>query len=90
VVSFYDAQAAFIAHVLGRVKKRGLRTVTVRPDAHSRYNKRIQAQLARTVWANTSSYFKAGTGKVVSQWPFSASRYIWWTKLARYTSVDYT
>ncbi len=45
--------------------------------------------LSLTVWAQTKSYFKSGTGKVVTQWPFSASRYILSTKVTPYTSVDY-
>jgi cyclohexanone monooxygenase len=90
LVSFYEAQAAFVAKVLSKVRRDGLATVSVRRRTFQRYNRRLQAQLSRTVWAKTASYFRAGTGKVVSQWPFSASRYIWWTKLAAYTSVEYT
>ncbi len=90
LVSFYQAQGAFIARVLNHVRAKHLSAVTIKPEAYRRYNTRLQQQLAKTVWAQTSSYFTSGTGKVVSQWPFSASRYILSTKVAPYTSVDYS
>ena len=90
LVSFYQAQAAFIAKALNRVSSRQLTKVSVKPEAFRKFNEMLQAQLSKTVWADTTSYFKAGTGKVVSQWPFSASNYIARTKTAPYTSVDYS
>ena len=91
LVSFYQAQGAFIGKVLSHVRaNKHLSAVTIKPEAHLRYNTRLQQQLAKTVWARTSSYFKSGTGKVVSQWPFSASRYILATRTAPYTAVDYS
>lgn len=86
--TFYEAQAAFVGTVLTRMRRRGARVATVRPAAHERFNRRLQEQLARTVWARTTSYFTAGTGKVVTQWPFSSSRYVLGTRLAAHTSVD--
>jgi hypothetical protein len=65
-------------------------TAKVKVDAHNKFNAGLQQQLALTVWAQTKSYFKSGTGKVVTQWPFSASRYILSTKVAPYTSIDYS
>ena len=47
----------------------------------------LQGVLATTVWAETDSYFKAGTGRNVAQWPVSASNYILRTKWARRRSV---
>jgi cation diffusion facilitator CzcD-associated flavoprotein CzcO len=89
LVSFYEAQGAFIAKVLKRARSKKLSTVKVKIDAHNKFNAGLQQQLSLTVWAQTKSYFKSGTGKVVTQWPFSASRYILSTKVAPYTSVDY-
>jgi hypothetical protein len=28
------------------------------------------------VWAQATSYFQSGSGRIVSQWPFSATSYI--------------
>jgi cation diffusion facilitator CzcD-associated flavoprotein CzcO len=89
LVSFYQTQATFIAKVLARMRRKGFHSVEVKPAAFRRFNDRLQKQLAKTVWAQTQSYFKAGTGKVVTQWPFSATRYILGTKVAGRFSLNY-
>lgn len=88
LVSFYEAQADFAASLIAKLKDPAKSLITVNPEAFRAFNDWVQAQLRRTVWAETTSYFKAGTGRVVSQWPFSASSYILRTKLARFRSVD--
>jgi cation diffusion facilitator CzcD-associated flavoprotein CzcO len=87
LVSFYEAQAAFAAALIGRLRGNGPTRVEVRPQVFRAFNAWLQKWLRRTVWVGTSSYFKAGTGRIVSQWPFSASAYILATKLARRLAV---
>ena len=81
LVNFYEAQAACIADLLSKMKRKGRRVVSVRKSAHALYNEWLQNRLGKTVWKDTASYFTAGTGKVVSQWPFSASAYMLATKV---------
>lgn len=81
LVNFYEAQASCIAGLLTKMLRKGKRTVSVRRSAHAMYNEWLQHRLAKTVWKDTTSYFTAGTGKVVSQWPFSASAYMLATKV---------
>jgi cation diffusion facilitator CzcD-associated flavoprotein CzcO len=88
LVSFYEAQASFAAALIAKLKDPAKKVVAVKPDAFRRFNDKLQQQLSRTVWAETASYFKAGTGKVVSQWPFSATSYIVGTKVARFRDVE--
>jgi cation diffusion facilitator CzcD-associated flavoprotein CzcO len=90
LVHFYEAQANFAAALITRAAKSGLRVIEVRRSAFVVYNDWIQAQLAKTVWAKTTNYFRAGTGKVVSQWPFGATPYILATKLLRRIAVRIT
>ena len=87
LVSFYEAQAAFAASLIARLKNDRHRRITVRPESVQRFNDWLQGVLATTVWAETDSYFKAGTGRNVAQWPVSASNYILRTKWARRLSV---
>lgn len=82
LVHFYEAQGAFAAGLINRLRG-GKRRVAVRKGAYERYNRWLQKRLRRTVWAETMSYFKSGTGKVVSQWPASPTSYILATKLLR-------
>jgi cation diffusion facilitator CzcD-associated flavoprotein CzcO len=91
LVSFYEAQARFAARAIARLASRRARTVEVSAAVASAYDRWLQAALRRTVWAQADSYFRAGTGRIVSQWPFCASKYIlgtWAGRLAlRYDST---
>lgn len=86
--AFYEAQARFVGTVLTRLRRAGARTAEVKPAPYERFNRALQAQLARTVWPTTRSYFTATTGKVVSQWPYSATRYVVGTWLAARRDVE--
>ena len=88
LVTFYTAQAKFCASLISKMRRKNKREIEVKPQAFRRFNERIQETLAKTVWASTKNYFQAGTGKVVSQWPYSASEYLLATKLARFFSVS--
>jgi cation diffusion facilitator CzcD-associated flavoprotein CzcO len=87
LVHFYEAQASFAAALIARAAKTGRRSIDVRRSAFIIYNEWLQAQLAKTVWATTNNYFRAGTGRIVSQWPFGATAYILATKLLRRIGV---
>jgi cation diffusion facilitator CzcD-associated flavoprotein CzcO len=87
LVAFYEAQASFAASLISRAAKTGKTVIDVRRSAFVIYNDLIQAQLAKTVWATANSYFRSGTGKIVSQWPFGATPYILGTKLLRRIAV---
>jgi cation diffusion facilitator CzcD-associated flavoprotein CzcO len=87
LVSFYEAQASFAASLISRATKTGKSIIDVRRSAFVIYNDWLQAQLAKTVWSTTNSYFRAGTGKIVSQWPFGATPYILATRLLRRLAV---
>jgi cation diffusion facilitator CzcD-associated flavoprotein CzcO len=87
LVSFYEAQASFAAGLISRAAKTGKTIIDVRRSAFVIYNDWLQAQLAKTVWRTANSYFRAGTGKIVSQWPLGATPYIMCTKLLRRIAV---
>ena len=91
LVSFYEAQARFAARAIARLASRRARTVEVSAAVASAYDRWLQAALRRTVWVQADSYFRAGTGRIVYQWPFCASKYIlgtWAGRLAlRYDSA---
>jgi cation diffusion facilitator CzcD-associated flavoprotein CzcO len=76
LVSFYEAQARFAARAIRRLSQHRLHAVEVSRPATTVYNEWLQDRLARTVWAQATSYFQSGSGRIVSQWPFSATSYI--------------
>jgi cation diffusion facilitator CzcD-associated flavoprotein CzcO len=89
LVAFYEAQARFAAKAIRHMSRRGRGAVEVSGPLTDRFNRWLQSRLAGTVWAETNSYFRAQTGRIVSQWPFSASFYITATRLARWVALRY-
>jgi len=89
LVSFYEAQARFAAKAIRHLRMHQLHAVQVPRLVSTLYNEWLQSRLARTVWAETTSYFQAGSGRIVSQWPFSASLYISATRLLRRIGLKY-
>lgn len=87
LVSFYEAQASFAAGLISRAASAGAGSIEVRRSAFVLYNDWVQARLSKTVWAQVNNYFKAGTGRIVSQWPSGATPYILATKLLRRIAV---
>lgn len=92
LVAFYEAQANFAAASIARASRTGKRRVDVRRSAYYIYNDWVQARLAKTVWAQTESYFRAGvnrSGKVISQWPASPTTYLLATRVLRRLAVTF-
>lgn len=89
LVSFYEAQARFAARLTARMTRRGNTTVEVHEKAFVAYNTWLQRWLSKTVWSQTDNYFQASTGKVVSQWPLSATVYILALRIAERLAVRF-
>jgi cation diffusion facilitator CzcD-associated flavoprotein CzcO len=89
LVSFYEAQARFAAKAIARLGRPGTREVHVSRRITDRYNRWLQTWLRRTAWNDTRNYYQSRTGRIVSQWPFSASFYIAATRLARHLALSY-
>ena len=75
-VTFFEAQARFAARAIRRLAARGAHDVQISPVVAELYDRWLQRALRRTVWAETDSYFRSGSGRIVSQWPFPVSLYL--------------
>jgi cation diffusion facilitator CzcD-associated flavoprotein CzcO len=75
-VTFFEAQARFAARAIRRVADRGAHDVQISPVVAELYDRWLQRALRRTVWADTDSYFRSGSGRIVSQWPYPVSLYL--------------
>jgi cation diffusion facilitator CzcD-associated flavoprotein CzcO len=75
-VTFFEAQARFAARAIGRLAARGAHDVQMSPLVAELYDRWLQRALRRTVWTETDSYFRSGSGRIVSQWPFPVSLYL--------------
>lgn len=90
LVHFYEAQATFAAALIAKIDGRARSAVSLKPEMMRRFNEWLQRRLRRTVWASTTNYFQAGSGRIVSQWPFGPTFYILATKAARRWAVTWS
>ena len=59
----------------------GFKFLLVRPIFDREWNRWLQHKMRGTSWTMSNSYFKAPTGKVVTQWPIGCTVYRALTKL---------
>jgi cation diffusion facilitator CzcD-associated flavoprotein CzcO len=71
MVFIIESQIQYALDCIRTMRSRGLRFVDVLPDAQARYNERIQARLAKTVWnvGGCASWYKTRDGKNTTLWP---------------------
>lgn len=75
-VTFFEAQARFAARAIRRLADRDAHDVQISPLVAALYDRWLQRALRRTVWTETDSYFRSGSGRIVSQWPFPVTLYL--------------
>jgi cation diffusion facilitator CzcD-associated flavoprotein CzcO len=76
IIFMHEAQAHYVIRALRTMTRHRLGSLEVRRGVMQRYNRRIQAAMAGTVWtAGCHNYFRTERGKVVTQLPYSGGRY---------------
>lgn len=83
VVFMLECQMKFAADNLRDMARSGGRTVEVRKTAFRQFNSWLQKRLETSVFHTAKNYFSSNTGKIVTQWPFSATRFWWIAKVHR-------
>jgi hypothetical protein len=73
VVYFHEAQARYIAQAMALVRTRG--PVVVRPEAAATFDHEMQTRLSGSVWSGCDSWYRTGSGRVVTNWPGLAGEY---------------
>jgi cation diffusion facilitator CzcD-associated flavoprotein CzcO len=81
IVSMLEAQASYAVRVVKRMMRERVTAVEVRPSFAARWDRWLQSRMQDTSWAVTNNYFKAPTGKVVTQWPYGNAVYVLLTKM---------
>jgi len=76
VLFMHEAQVHHIMRALRAMSRFGVGAIEVRRGVMARYNRRLQDAMTGTVWlAGCHNYFRAASGKVVTQLPYSGGRY---------------
>ena len=81
MVLMIEAQIAYVLDAVRTIRREGLKLVDVRPEAQARYNERLHARLAKTVWASgCASWYRTKTGKNTTLWPGFTLEFRWRTR----------
>lgn len=84
VVLMIEAQVRYVMSLLRQMKRRGWRTVEVRPEAEAAWNQKIQGKIAGTVWltGGCKSWYLDENGKNTTIWPGFVAEYQFRTRHA--------
>ena len=66
---------------------RAASTVEVKQSAFDDFNSWIQRRLETSVYKTTRNYYSSPSGRIVTQWPFSVTRFWWISWRARRTAM---
>ena len=73
VVYFLEAQARYIVQAVQAIAASG--PLEVRADVAAAFDAEMQRRLATSVWTGCASWYRTGTGRVVTNWPGMAAEY---------------
>ena len=80
VVFFLEAQCRYLVQALSLLGSRpgtrpDGRRFEVRAEVEERYDREVQRRLSGSVWTACTSWYRTTSGRVVTNWPGSASEY---------------
>lgn len=71
-----ERQAEWIVRVIERMRRGGLSTVEIRPEAHRRFTSWLDRANTKMAWHHgCHNYFSSPSGRIVTQWPASSTLY---------------
>lgn len=79
VVYFLEAQARYLVQYVRLLARRRAvapgACVEVRPEVEAAYDAELQRRLAGSVWTSCANWYRATSGRVVTNWPGLAAEY---------------
>jgi len=88
IVFMIECQVDYVVQAIRTLVARDLAWLDVRPEAMESWNRRLQRELARTVWARTpASWYKTKDGRITNNWSGSTIRY--WLATRRFDVENY-
>jgi len=89
VVVMVEAQIKYVLDTLKFMRRHGVSSVEVKPDAQLAYNERIQADLKDTVWnaGGCASWYLDASGRNTTLWPTYTFRYA--RQMRRFDPAEY-
>jgi cation diffusion facilitator CzcD-associated flavoprotein CzcO len=81
IVIMLESQAEYAVRAVKRMIRERVTALEVKPGFEARWYRWLQSRMEGTSWTLSRNYFKAPTGKVVTQWPYGNLVYRLLTKL---------
>jgi cation diffusion facilitator CzcD-associated flavoprotein CzcO len=76
ILVMIEAQVGYIIDAIRQLDERGLRRLDVKRAVMDEYNRVLQHDLAKSVWAaDKQSWYKLADGTITNNWPHSTMRY---------------
>jgi cation diffusion facilitator CzcD-associated flavoprotein CzcO len=69
IITYEEAQAAYIRQALEQVRARHAAAIDVRPEVEAHTDRETQAAFAGTAWTQCNSWYRDETGRIVANWP---------------------
>jgi cation diffusion facilitator CzcD-associated flavoprotein CzcO len=69
IVIMLESQAEYAVRAIKRMVRERVTAIEVKPRFEEAWNRWLQSKMEGTSWTMSNNYFKAPTGKVVTQWP---------------------
>ena len=83
IIFMIECQSHYILECVRKMDALDLATLELRQDVMDEYNRKLQRELRRSVWAATSgSWYKTADGKITNNWSGTTARYWWETRRA--------
>ena len=89
LIFMLECQAKFAADNIAAIMRKGATTVEVKRTAFDRFNNWVQAKLETSVFKSTRNYYASASGRIVTQWPFSVTRFWWISRIKRRSSMTF-
>lgn len=80
IVIMLESQAEYALRAVKRMMTERVTAIDVRPRFEAAWNRWLDSKIEGTSWTMANNYFKAPTGKVVTQWPYGNELYRLLTK----------
>ena len=75
IVSHLERQARYAVRSIKRLRRGDVLVIEVRASFFRWYNQWIQRAISKTAWVRSNNYYKAESGRVVTQWPYGVVIY---------------
>ena len=76
IITYLEAQAAYVRQALELVRARGAGAIDVRPEVEAASDRALQARFAGTAWTRCDSWYRDESGRIVANWPGYMREYL--------------